>query len=141
MKPMRPAGVDGKRLNDAASLTHIAPGETLRPLRDQLIVKVIPPQWSSAIQVEYRGEALRGEVIAKGPGTYLNWHQRGKRDGKDYHTVRPGKTFTPTEVKVGDVVELGGLEIGGYLWQRINYRGAECVICREQDVAAVHYGS
>jgi len=141
MKPMREPGVSGKRLNDAASLTFITAGETLRPLRDHIIVKVLPPKWASAIAVEYRGEALRGEVVAAGPGVHPNWHERGKKDGKDYHTVRPGKIFRPTEVKIGDIVELGGAEIGGYLWQRVNYRGAECVVVREQDVCGIEYGT
>jgi hypothetical protein len=138
---MRPAGVSGKRLNDAASLTFITAGETLRPLRDQLIVRVIPPKWSTGLAIEYRGEALRGEIIAAGPGLHPNVHRRGKKDGKDYHTVRRSGVFRPTEVKPGDIVELGGAEIGGYLWQRVNYRGAECIICREQDVAGVHHAS
>jgi hypothetical protein len=40
-------------------------------------------------------------------------------------------------VKVGDIVELGGLEIGGYLHCTIMWGLKEVVVCREEDVAIV----
>jgi hypothetical protein len=40
-------------------------------------------------------------------------------------------------VKRGDIVELGGLEIGGYLFATVRWGAKEVVIAREADVAIV----
>jgi co-chaperonin GroES (HSP10) len=116
----------------------IAPGERLRPLRDQIVVKVLPLKLSETIEAEWKGKPVRGTVIACGPGRFPNIYKTGKRDGRDYRTVRESTQFRKTEVKVGDIVELGGQEIGGYLFTRIDINGEECVLCSEQDVAIVH---
>jgi len=105
----------------------------------------MPPKWSATLEIEWRGEGLRGQVVAVGPGTYPNVHSRFHKDGKEVRTVRKLKAFRPTEVKVGDIVELGGAEIGGYLWQHVYIDGKDHIVCREQDVCgiidAVQHGS
>lgn len=126
----------GVRLKDR-QYTQITPDETIRPLRDQIIVKPLDPKWSPLIAIAYNGEALRGRVVATGPGCFPNVHARGKRDGKDYHSIRQSKIFRPTEVKVGDIVELGGAEIGGYLWTHVSINGEDHILCREQDVCGI----
>jgi co-chaperonin GroES (HSP10) len=136
------SGVSGVRLSDRG-LNFIAPELDIRPLRDQIIVKPLPLKWSDTVDAEYSGEVTRGTVIAVGPGCYPNIHERGTKPGKDgrpvpYHTITPSRVFRPTEVRVGDIVELGGLEIGGYLFPKVWADGAWCIICREQDVAALH---
>jgi hypothetical protein len=128
---------DGVRFHDRA-VNFVTPAQRLRPLGDQLIVKPTPPDHSRHVKTDWRGEPLRGVVIAAGPGCYPNLHARGMRDGKPYHTIRQSKVFRPTEVKIGDLVELGGLELGGYLWPKVWAQGDWCVICREQDVAILH---
>jgi hypothetical protein len=40
-------------------------------------------------------------------------------------------------VKIGDIVQLGGMELGGYLWPKVFIDGKECCICTEQDVAVI----
>jgi hypothetical protein len=112
-------------------------GETLRPLRDQLLVKVLPLKLSSTILADWRGAAVRGQVIAAGPGTYPNIHKSGKRDGKDYRTIRPSGVFRPTEVKVGQIVHLGGMELNGYLFQKLFIANEEHIVCSEKDVCGV----
>lgn len=112
--------------------------ETLRPLRDQILVKVLPLKLSDTIHAYYQGNAVRGQVIAAGPGRYPNKYRTGTRDGKDFRTVCESPRFRPTEVKVGDIVELGGLERNGYLFQRLYIGGDEHVICSEQDIAILH---
>lgn len=124
------------RLSDT-SLNFIHPGRRIRPLRDQLIVKPVPLTLSKKIAAQWRGEPVKGIVIAAGPGCYPNIHERGMRDGKPYRSVRQSKVFRPTEVKVGDVVHLGGMELGGYLWPKLWAEGGWCVICREADVAVM----
>ena len=129
--------VTGKRSYDR-SVNFIAEHETIRPLRDQIIVKPLPIEFSSTLEVVWSGETVRGLVIAVGPGCYPNRHSRFQKDGKEQRTVRSSKQFRPTEVKVGDVVELGGKEIGGYLWTHVFVNGEDCIICREQDVCGIH---
>jgi hypothetical protein len=127
----------GVRLADRA-INFVAQEERLRPLRDQIIVKPLPLSLSERLRADWHGEVVRGVVIAAGPGCYPNIHARGFKDGKPYHTIRESKVFRPIEVKVGDVVELGGMELGGYLWPKVWAQGDWCVICREQDVAVLH---
>jgi hypothetical protein len=125
--------------------TYIGKNERIICLRDHIVVKPDRPQWSPIIQVEWKGQHLKGTVVAVGPGCWPNLHARGKKDGKDWRTIRPSKAFRPTELHCGDVVELGGSEIGGYLFESIMIETddglTEHVVCREADVAAVHYGS
>jgi hypothetical protein len=73
-------------------------------------------------------------VLAVGPGHYQKKYDgpKGKRT-KSWDS----KHFTPCDVRVGDVVDLGGLEIDGYLFTRVIWGSRDCVVCREADVAAV----
>ena len=110
---------------------------TLKPLREKLIVKPLPPDLSQTISADWNGEAVRGEVIAAGRGTYPRVHERGTKDGKPYRTVRDSKAFRPCDVKVGDIVHLGGMEIGGYLWPHVIIDGQDHILCSEQDVCGI----
>jgi hypothetical protein len=109
----------------------------IRPLREKLIVKPLPPALSQTIRADWNGEAVRGEVIAAGPGTHPRIHEKGTTDGKPWRRVREGRAFRPCDVKVGDIVQLGGMEIGGYLWPHITVNGEDCIICSEQDVCGI----
>jgi co-chaperonin GroES (HSP10) len=116
------------------TIAFVAADETLRPLRDVIIVKPEPPKFSETIAVDWRGKPVRGEVLAVGPGTWPYRHKRGEKDGKRFHTIAESRQFRPTEVRVGDIVELGGLEKDGYDFQTVNWGGVECVIATEKDV-------
>jgi co-chaperonin GroES (HSP10) len=107
----------------------------IRPLRDHIIVEPLEWRPSKTIEVVYHGKPLRGRVRAVGPGRYpLKYNgPKGKRT-KSWDS----KTFVPTEVKVGDTVELGGLELRGYLHQTIRWGNKEVIMCREADVAIVY---
>jgi co-chaperonin GroES (HSP10) len=109
----------------------------IRPLREKLIVKPLPPSLSQTIAADWNGEAVRGKVIATGPGTHPRIHEKGTKDGKPYRRVRELKAFRPCDVKVGDIVQLGGMEIGGYLWPHIMVNGEDCILCSEQDVCGI----
>ena len=124
---------DGVRIGNE-SLTVIAKTERIRPLRDQIILEPLPYEPSKIIEVVYRGKTLRGKVKAVGPGCYRKIYNgpKGQRS-----KTWDSKYFTPTEVKVGDIVELGGIEIQGYLHPTILWGGKEHVVCREQDVAII----
>lgn len=109
----------------------------IRPLREKLIVKPLPPALSQFIHTDWNGEAVRGQVIAAGPGTYPRIHEKGTRNGKPWRTVRDLAAFRPCDVRVGDIVQLGGMELGGYLWPHVLIDGEDHIICSEQDVAGI----
>jgi hypothetical protein len=126
--------VDGVRLADKS--VNFVRGR-VRPLRDQVIVKPLPLKLGDKLAADWQGAPVVGVVQAVGPGCYLNIHEKGFKDGKPYRRVRQSKVFTPTEVKPGDKVHLGGMELGGYLFPQVWIDGAWCVLCREQDVAVL----
>lgn len=105
----------------------------LRLLGDRIAVKPAPVKFSSVIVAEREGN-FRGTVVAVGPGEFPNIYN------KDRSKVRKSVVFRKTEVKVGDFVELGGLDIGGYAFKRINLNGEEVIICSEKDVAILVSG-
>jgi co-chaperonin GroES (HSP10) len=106
----------------------------LKCLRDQIVIEPIPWPFSDIIEVVYEGKPLRGIVKAVGPGHYRKIYNgpKGKRT-KSWDS----KYFTPCDVKIGDVVQIGGLEIRGYLFQTFRWGGKEMVICRENDITAI----
>ena len=112
----------------------VAAEAVIRPLRDQIIIEPLEWRPSDIINVVYWGKPLRGKVLAAGPGTYTRLYDGPK--GKRTKTWR-SKAFRPCDVKVGDIVELGGLELGGYLFQTFRWGSRECVICQEADVTMV----
>lgn len=123
----------GKRIGQETS-DLIPESAKIRPLRDQIVVEPLEWRPSEIIDVAYLGKPLRGIVKAVGPGHYPKQYDGPKgRRTKSWDS----KAFLPTEVKVGDVVELGGLELGGYLFQTFLWGAKEHVICREADVTGV----
>lgn len=127
-------------------MTEIVNG-SLRMLGDRILLK--PLDWNgesvhgsgSMIHVERHGRPLRGEVKAVGPGCYPNRYRTGTQDGKDWRKSYATKHFRPTEVKIGDIVELGGLNVfdgKGYIPLLEVMIGTELhIICSEKDVAIV----
>ena len=117
-------------------LTFVGYKERIRPLRDQMVVAPLEWRPSKVLDVAYGGKPLRGIVRAIGPGTYPTRYNapKGPKRNKSWLS----QSFLPTEVKVGDVVELGGLEIGGYLFPTILWGKETVVVCREADVCMVH---
>jgi len=112
----------------------ISANAKVRPLRDQIIIEPIPWPFSDIIEVIYTGRALRGKVRAVGPGVYEKKYNgpKGKRSQS-----WESKHLRPCDVKVGDIVQLGGLGIGGYLFQTFRWGNKEMVIARENDVTGI----
>jgi co-chaperonin GroES (HSP10) len=111
---------------------YLPAGTKLRPLRDQIVVK--PLNWEPSKIIAIAGDKrkpLRGVVVAVGPGCYPKIYN------KDRSKVWDSKQFRPCDVKVGDTVELGGLELDGYLFPTIMIGNERHVLCREADVAGV----
>ena len=127
----------GKRIgNESHDIVPESAG--IRPLRDQIILE--PLEWnpSEVIRVVYSGKPLRGKVKAIGPGCYpwKYYDSSGQlTERRDKRVSRKlSRHFLPTTIKVGEIVELGGLEIGGYLFATFLWGTKEHVICREADV-------
>ena len=121
--PIVASGVD---MRDAKRVDWIE--GSLRMLGDRILVKPIELQLSNVVIAFHRGKTVRGEVVAVGPGEYPNKYNAERS------TVWKSKVFRPTEVRLGDLVELGGLDIGGYAFPRIVLNGVEHLIASEKDV-------
>ena len=110
----------------------IPQGAKIRPLRDQIIVK--PLEWSpSKVLKVYGGtrKPVRGIVVACGPGHFPTRYNANR--SKSWES----KAFLPTDVKVGDTVELGGLEIDGYSFPQVMIGNELHLIAREADVCGI----
>jgi len=124
----------------------VAPGETLRMLRDNILLEPIDWQPSHVIDLVRFGRPLRGIVKAIGPGCYQKrWRYTTTKEGNRQRCgYQDTLTFVPTEVKPGDIVELGGLNVfdgQGYQFQDVMIEGKTHLICREADVCGVADGS
>jgi len=124
---------DGTRIGNE-SFDSVPAQAKIRPLRDQIILEPLPWPFSDIIDVVYTGRPLRGKVKAIGPGTYpLKYNgPKGKRT-KSWQ----GKAFRPCDVRVGDIVQIGGLSIDGYLFPTFRWGKVEHVICSERDVTGI----
>lgn len=124
---------EGIRL-DRKAYDAIAPAEHLRPLRDQIVVRPLPWDPSRTIQVagDNNRTLRRGTVVAAGPGTYP-WRYNATRSKR-----WESKAFRPTEVKVGDVVELAGpTQDSNWMFPTILIGNELHIICRDEDVCGV----
>lgn len=122
---------EGIRLERKA--TDVVPaGLKFRPLGDHILVK--PIDWTPSKIVQVAGNArkpLCGEIVAVGPGMYP-WKYNADRSKR-----WQSKRFVPTQVKVGDVVELGGLQYDGYDFPQIVMDNQLYVIASERDVSGI----
>jgi hypothetical protein len=125
--------VAGTRIGNESSEV-IPESSSLRPILNQIIIEPLEWRPSDIISVVYRGRTLRGKVKAVGPGKY-GWKYDGRKGKRTKRWL--SKHFVPTQVKVGDIVELGGLELEGYLHKTFIWGTKEHVVCTEDDVAAI----
>lgn len=118
--------------------TEIPADQKIRMLRDYMIVEPLDTIYSSIIEVIHETKPMRGIVKAIGPGHYPKIYNgpKGKRT-KSWDS----KAFQPTECKVGDIIELGGLQYDGYTFQNFYWGDKLHIICREADVAGVYVKS
>lgn len=118
-----------------ASLAMVDAAQTIRCRRDYIVVEPLEVDHRTTLIVKEHTKPLRGIVKAVGPGHYPK-----RYDHPDKHKrtkTWDSKTFQPTEVKVGDVVELGGYEYGGYSFQTFLWGEKVHLICREADVSGI----
>lgn len=138
---IKSTGKDSAELSYKSS-TRIPAGVSISPLRDQIIVEPLDVDHGVSFAVIEHTKALRGIVKAVGPGHYPK-----RYDHPDKHRrskMWDSKHFRPTEVKVGDIVELGGYGLDdrggmhkGYSFQEFSWGGVMHVACREADICGI----
>lgn len=112
--------------------------ERLRPLRDHILLQPLEWEASKTLAVIRSGRPLRGIVQAIGPGTHPKKYLRNANGQK--RAFRYSRHFQRTELQVGDVVELGGLNIydgAGYRFPEVVVDGIPHLLIQEADVAGV----
>jgi co-chaperonin GroES (HSP10) len=118
-------------------MTEIVNG-TLRMTGDRILLKPLDWDASKTVIAIRHGRPVRGEVVAVGPGhnpLKYKANAMGRKGLIDY-----SKHFRPTEVKPGDIVELGGLnqfDGQGYQFPEVVLNGVTHIICSERDVCIV----
>ena len=118
------------------SATSIPRDYKIKALRDYLIVEPMDTVYSAIIDVILETKPMKGIVKAVGPGVYpkkYNHPDKAKRT-----KMWESSIFKPTEVKVGDIIELGGYQYGGYSFQTFYWGNTLHLICREEDVVGIY---
>ncbi len=136
----RPRNFEASRTSRGGRITHetlnfIPASMTIRPLRDQMIVEPLEVIYSRYILVNSSAKPMRGIVRAVGPGTYPKCYDH--RDKHKRTKVWDSQTFVPCECKVGDIVHLGGLAIGGYSFEQFWWGDKIHLHCTERDVCGI----
>jgi len=120
--------VEGVTVGDGQSALTFPAGTQFRPLRDKIVIKVADWRPSKTIEVAgHHRKPERGCVVAVGPGTYP-WIYNSDRSKR-----RESKAFRPTDVKVGDDVQIEPNR--PHIWFLVD--NELHVICREEDVAGI----
>ncbi len=132
---LQPHGWEFGHRSGGETLTFVPAETRLRPLRDQIIVEPLGVVHSRRILIAERTKPLRGRVLAVGPGHYPRRYDRPEKHQRK--RMWDSKVFQPTQVKVGDLVELGGAEIGGYAFDGFWWGERYCICCAERDVCGV----
>ena len=119
------------------STTYVEPDAQIRPLRDQIIIEPLDVDHGTRIIVIEETKPVRGIVKAVGPG---HWPKRYDHNDKHKRTKewdRPG-AFLPTQVKVGDIIQLGSPQgARGYNFQSFQWGTKIHLICAERDVIGI----
>lgn len=121
------------------STTYVAPDAQIRPLHDYLVVEPLGVEHSEILTVIEHTKPLRGIVKAVGPGHYPLCYDHPEKSKRT--KMWRSKTFQPTQIKPGDIVELGAVKIdgrmAGYSFQQLMWGNTMYLICREADISGV----
>ncbi len=121
------------------STTYIAPDEQIKPMHDYIVVEPLDVLHSNILTVIEHTKPLRGIVKAVGPGHYPLCYDHVEKSKRT--KMWRSKVFQPTQVKVGDIVELGAVKVDGrmhgYSFQQVLWGNKVHIMCREADVSGV----
>lgn len=116
--------------------THVEAGLKIRPLRDQIIVEPLDVWHSDTLIVIEPTKPVRGIVKAVGPGHYPKKYDHPDKSKRT--KMWDSNVFQPTEVKVGDIVNLGSPQgARGYSFQTLMWGDKLHIIAREADVCGI----
>lgn len=122
-----------------SSTTYIPPDQAIRCLHDFIVVEPLDVEHSKILTVIEHTKPLRGIVRAAGPGHYPLCYDHPDKQKRT--KMWRSTTFQPTQVKVGDVVELGAVKVDGrvigYSFQQIMWGSKMHIMCREADVSGI----
>lgn len=110
----------------------------MKMMGDRILLRALPWKPSETIDVVRYGRPVRGEIVAIGPGEYPKKYKlnaKREKTGFEY-----SKHFRPTELKPGQIVEVGGINIfggDGYKFEEITVGNETLLVCSEKDVACV----
>ncbi len=110
----------------------------VRLLGDRILLRPLNWRPSTLIEVVRHGRPVRGEVMAIGPGHHPLKYKPGPKGPRQFMDY--SKRFRPTEVKPGDIIELGGLNVfdgKGYDFPQVVVGTETMLIVTERDVAMV----
>jgi hypothetical protein len=118
------------------SLTRVPAEKQIQCRRDYIVVEPLDIDHAMSLIVVEDTKPVRGIVKAVGPGHYPK-----RYDHPDKHRrtkMWDGKHFQATEVKPGDLVELGSPQgARGYNFQTFLWGDKLHLICREADVSGL----
>ena len=120
---------------DSSTLTVIPADSEIRPLHDRLVLEPLDVVHSRHVIVLDRNRPVRGKVLAVGPGIFPKVYDHPEKHKRT--KMHDSTVFRPTQVQVGDIVELGGSEIGGYAFDGFYWGDRYCIWATERDVAGV----
>jgi co-chaperonin GroES (HSP10) len=114
-----------------AKTAAVAVTETVRPLRDRVLVRPIEVDRHHGLQVvDASRKAIRAEVIAVGPGDYRKKYWLNSQGERCKVGELPGRV--PTEVRPGHVVELLAAR-----FMELTIGGERHLMCTEGDIAGI----
>lgn len=124
----------------SASLSHkdgtTIPGSaSMRMLKDWIVIEPLESKLSSRLIVIEEMKPLRGIVRSVGKGIYPKRYDHPEKHRRT--KMWNSKVFRPTQVQVGDTVELGGRENGGYAFQTFYWGDKLMLLAREEDVCGI----
>ena len=132
--------MDGARSSELSQDSSAVLDSIPRMTLDHILIDPLPSIVSPLAFIE-KIKPIRGTIVAVGPGThpkvYFDADGRRTQDKRLRRSFKYSRHFLRTQVKPGDVVEIGGREYGGYAFPTVMIAGKKHVICRELDVSGI----
>jgi hypothetical protein len=121
------------------SSNRVDSAESLRMTQDHILVEPLAIEHSKILAVVEDIKPVRGVVKAVGPGIYPLCYDHPEKSKRT--RMWRSSVFQPTQLRVGDIVELGCIQhegrYVGYSFQQITVGGELHIIASERDVSGV----
>lgn len=120
------------------TLTFVPASTHIRPTQDHILVQPLPSYYSEILEVITSEKPLRGRVLAVGPGIYPKRYDHSDKHKRTKYWE--GVVFRRTQVKVGELVDLGGVDVQGQSFQSfqtLKWGDKFCIVASERDITAI----